>query len=276
MKFLSISHKNLKKTLNSAAFTLAEVLIVVGIIGIIAEFTVPNLVADYNKQVYSTLLKKAYLTFQTGMKTYMADEGVSELGFTEIFDMNTDFTNSDYQDKLDETMRKYFAVQKSCKYGDSSCTISHYRYLKRATKSNMEEFKDTGYNFCTNDGICYALNFLHPVSGARFPCASNPAKIGKIKGRCGTLQVDINGPKAPNVYGRDLHLNFALAPDGNLYSDFGMDSMIYASGDDWRSATSYWENLTYLCGSAHDPNLPSNTIGQCLPRLMDNGWVMDY
>ena len=40
------------------AFTLAEVLIVIGIIGIIAETTIPTLIDNTNKQVAVTQIKK--------------------------------------------------------------------------------------------------------------------------------------------------------------------------------------------------------------------------
>ncbi len=39
-------------------FTLAEVLITLGIIGVIAALTLPNLIANYQKKVWATQLKK--------------------------------------------------------------------------------------------------------------------------------------------------------------------------------------------------------------------------
>ena len=41
------------------AFTLAEVLITLGIIGVVAALTIPTLIQKYEKQVYITQLKKA-------------------------------------------------------------------------------------------------------------------------------------------------------------------------------------------------------------------------
>lgn len=45
------------------AFTLAEVLIVLVTIGIIAAITIPNLINNYQKTQYVTKLKKAYANF---------------------------------------------------------------------------------------------------------------------------------------------------------------------------------------------------------------------
>ena len=44
------------------AFTLAEVLITLGIIGVVAALTLPTLIQNHQKQVYVTQLKKAYST----------------------------------------------------------------------------------------------------------------------------------------------------------------------------------------------------------------------
>ena len=46
--------------ISKAAFTLAEVLITLGIIGIVAALTMPALIANYQKQVTLNGLKKAY------------------------------------------------------------------------------------------------------------------------------------------------------------------------------------------------------------------------
>ena len=42
------------------AFTLSEVLITLGIIGLIAALTIPNLMGAYRKRVVETRLKKFY------------------------------------------------------------------------------------------------------------------------------------------------------------------------------------------------------------------------
>ena len=42
------------------AFTLAEVLITLGIIGVVAAMTMPNLIASHQKKVLETSFKKSY------------------------------------------------------------------------------------------------------------------------------------------------------------------------------------------------------------------------
>lgn len=47
-----------------SAFTLAEVLITLGIIGVVAAMTMPVLISNHNKSVVEARLSKAYNVFQ--------------------------------------------------------------------------------------------------------------------------------------------------------------------------------------------------------------------
>src|SRR5574344_1534418 len=67
------------------AFTLAEVLIVLGIIGIVAALTIPTLMMNAQKHEYVTGLKKFYSTWNNGFAQLLADEGVQELEDTSVF-----------------------------------------------------------------------------------------------------------------------------------------------------------------------------------------------
>lgn len=50
------------------AFTLAEVLITIGIIGIVAAMTIPTLISNYQKQIVETNLQETYSIMQQVMK----------------------------------------------------------------------------------------------------------------------------------------------------------------------------------------------------------------
>lgn len=68
---------NFKKTLigTLAGFTLAEVLITIGIIGIVAEITIPELTANFQKQKTVTRLKDAYSTLYQAIRFSEIDNG---------------------------------------------------------------------------------------------------------------------------------------------------------------------------------------------------------
>ncbi len=57
------------------AFTLAEVLITLGVIGIVAALTIPVLIANHRKQVVITRMRKFYTTINQAIKLSEADNG---------------------------------------------------------------------------------------------------------------------------------------------------------------------------------------------------------
>jgi prepilin-type N-terminal cleavage/methylation domain-containing protein len=62
------------KKLFNPAFTLAEVLITLGIIGVVAAMTIPTLMAKINERQTVTRLKKAYSTLSNAMRILEHDE----------------------------------------------------------------------------------------------------------------------------------------------------------------------------------------------------------
>lgn len=80
---------------NKNAFTLAEVLITLGIIGIVATFTLPMVITNYQKQTTATSVKKAYGELNQIIQMAEADYG--------------DPVNWDYYgvDELDKWVQKY-------------------------------------------------------------------------------------------------------------------------------------------------------------------------
>jgi prepilin-type N-terminal cleavage/methylation domain-containing protein len=59
-------------------FTLAEVLITLGIIGVVAALTIPGLVANYQKKVLETRIKKFYSTIQQAGRMKEAEDGAMD------------------------------------------------------------------------------------------------------------------------------------------------------------------------------------------------------
>lgn len=64
------------KILKNRAFTLAEVLITLGIIGVVAAITLPNLMTAYKARVLRSQFMKSYSLIQQAYKMMEAD-GVS-------------------------------------------------------------------------------------------------------------------------------------------------------------------------------------------------------
>ncbi|MCI1273128.1 MAG: type II secretion system GspH family protein [Clostridiaceae bacterium] len=179
-----------------SAFTLAEVLITLGIIGVVAALTMPSLIANYRKQVIITQLKKTYSTLSQAMLfTVQADGDYSSLTFSDG-DMNS--TISWYEDNL----KPHLQVIKSC-YNESGCWHSsgYTRFLNGAIADYDNGTKGIGtaiITFVTNDGIMQCLDgFTQADIATRFKVnIMNDSGLG--------VYVDINGNKLPNVIGQDI------------------------------------------------------------------------
>src|SRR5574344_457712 len=65
-------------------FTLAEVLIALAVVGIIAGITIPALVNRYNDKAFKTMYKKERLTLLSALDIYMTDSGKTSLRSTQI------------------------------------------------------------------------------------------------------------------------------------------------------------------------------------------------
>ena len=77
------SHFSLRK----AAFTLAEVLVTLGIIGVVSAMTVPTLMQNYQRQSYVTQLHKVYNELSQALLRYQTDRNainLAEAGLTSI------------------------------------------------------------------------------------------------------------------------------------------------------------------------------------------------
>ena len=74
------SHKEIPNRVRNdkkvkAAFTLAEVLITLGIIGVVAAMTIPTLISNYQKKITVTKLKQTYSILSQALKMAQAEHG---------------------------------------------------------------------------------------------------------------------------------------------------------------------------------------------------------
>jgi type II secretory pathway pseudopilin PulG len=75
--------KKIKTSRKNAAFTLAETLITIGIIGVVAAMTIPTLIHKYRENIVATKLEKTYAEFQQVVKLSEAEnDDISGWDFT--------------------------------------------------------------------------------------------------------------------------------------------------------------------------------------------------
>ena len=174
------------------AFTLAEVLVTLGIIGIIAALTMPALITKYQKKQTVAQLKKSYSVISQALVSSQAENGsIEEWDLSNIGQMDTGAPNESYRDALTRVVNKYFVpyfeLVENCGLSCNSQKDIKRLELNRTRECywNTKEF----YVIYLKDGSIIA--FSMDVSGA------------------GVYQyiyinVDINGNAKPNVYGRDI------------------------------------------------------------------------
>ena len=203
---------NLSSTL---AFTLAEVLITLGVIGIIAALTLPSLIAKYQDEVLVNATKKAYSIIQNALIDAQADGGV--LGDnTFLFDVTQN--NVD----LAKRFQKYFNGAIFCENRNSNGCSKYYDIkYKYATKqivngSTAGEFLNYPKLILT-DGTVLSLRQQQSCLNVWYSCErddkgnckkdehGNDIMKPGSDDACGYIYFDVNGLKGPNQYGRDSY-----------------------------------------------------------------------
>ena len=164
------------------AFTLAEVLITLGIIGVVAAITMPPLVKNYKKHVISNQLKKAYNTIQNGIRLSELDNGyMSEWPASLNVNMN-EYYNTYW--------KPYFSGislcrnMRTCGYSENY-NVNGYRKQWSGALWQIETSKSR-LLFRLGDGVVVFL----PRDSSGYLSS--------------TLYVDVNGPKLPNTLNLDV------------------------------------------------------------------------
>lgn len=246
------------------SFTLSEILLTIGILGVVAMLTVPQLVIKKEKIQYMTYLKNFYTNFSSGMKKNMVKNGCMDLDCVGIF---KDTSNSSaWNNQIDDFIRKSFIVVKSCKKGDNSCKIDGYKTLGGGSKGS---YFDNLYSYETLDGMNVAIESKGCVYNG------HPDKVSKLKGVCAVIYVDTNGKKLPNTLGKDMWF-FVLANDGTLFPYGDGEYAKYVDGNGWKSSASYWQNTLTMC-SRFSEGAVATTVGDgCGARVMEENWSINY
>ena len=176
------------------AFTLAEVLITLGIIGVVAAMTMPTLIANYQKTVTVNRLKKAYSVMSNAFVTSQDENG----------DMNTWGMNNigsvedGYENVIPNFLQNYII-----KYLDVSieCGLSCQR------QKDIKRYRLNGQNWSWYSPYAYVI-YLKDGTIVSF-VVDNDSKVWRIV----RVYVDINGDARPNVCGKDI-FTFKLDTDG--------------------------------------------------------------
>lgn len=188
--------------LKFTAFTLAEVLITLGIIGVVAALTIPTLINNSDKQEFLSRFKENYSIFSQ-ITTQLNNEcGGSVTGCL----ATPNAGNDDTQTRFDflNLYKAKLSVAKDCTNGTTKgCFINAYYKNLNGTDSAMNF--EAGY--WTGDARIQLTNGVSV--GARW-ITNAPGII-----------IDVNGPKGPNQFGKDFFY-FIFNPNTKTFQpDYG-------------------------------------------------------
>lgn len=185
-------------------FTLAEVLITLGIIGVVAAMTIPTLLNKTNDAELKTKWKKEYSVMSQAALQLANDNGGSLIGV-----LNNSATSNNTRDAFEP----YLHYIKECDAGSSfgNCWEGSAKGLNGNVIADASNWNDQA-GLILSDGASISFQGATPTwaSCSVDVGSGNPLLI------CGYVPVDVNGPKkGPNVVGKDI-FSFWILPNGTI------------------------------------------------------------
>lgn len=190
------------------AFTLAEVLITLAIIGVVAAITIPSVMQSTQNAETIAKVKKAYATFSLAFQKAELDNGpVVDWGWTGA-DSDTGANNAL------TILAPYLNLTKKCGTSTGCFPNVSYKFLNNAFDGNIDSSNIYDKNQF-NDGTLMAIRVYSA------DCSSIKGTSLPLSNVCASFRVDVNGSKSPNQWGYDLFLfyitKYGVFPAG-MYS----------------------------------------------------------
>lgn len=231
------------KKFSEKAFTLAETLLVLGIIGVVAALTLPSLTNDTNNKDKVVKLKKAYSVLEASYGRMTGNYGILD----EWSEIDTE--------TISKRMTASMQLSKNCEMkADDSCFAEGAKIEGIGGITNVKStdvakvMTADGYSFAflieqTDDKDCNL-----DITGDD---SSMPASLKKV---CGVVMVDVTGAgRSKSVQGKDLFEFYitkeGIYPVGTENDDFFKweeDCMNTKGGSACTAWAIYNGNLDYL------------------------------
>ena len=199
------------------AFTLAEVLITLGIIGVVAAMTMPSIINIYKQKVFNNQFRKVYNTLSNAHVSAKYEWGTNPLCYYNTGGLDTpDFNDCN---AFSQIFLKQLNIAKSCGSDamQKGC-IPRYKGIDEIKKENNPDMGDdeilesiTGCTNMTYSTLKKYTAYILQDGTIIMPAVGN----GNERIAVNTI-VDINGMKGPNKWGHDVFY-FYIYFDGKKY-----------------------------------------------------------
>ena len=229
--------------MRKSGFTLAEVLITLGIIGVVAALTIPGLIATYQKKQTVTRLKKAYSIVQQAIRLSQDENG-------EVDSWDTNLYGSPF-------FHKYIAnyVKFQNEYTSDELKTKAPRILLNGNAYTGTTYtRATSSHFTLLDGSMISMNL------------DSATEKGLWVG------IDVNGLGKPNQIGKDTFLFFFSAQYGlRPLGEIGTPTS-------WSYGKVYSRKTVGPKGTSAHACATGKSGYWCAALIMQDGWQMaqDY
>lgn len=221
-------------------FTLAEVLIVLATIGVVAALTIPTFVSSSRNQANAAKLSALMSDLENAFTVMITQEDIEDFGEWDSIDEVTNRLPNYFKvDSAEKKMEDYYG--------------SVEPFLRLDDEVGMGAFE---YTFLSKNG-----------SLIMFDGEDSSYQLNNGTGSLGRVAIDVNGIERPNRYGRDVFL-FRLGNDGHLYAFGSANASQLESGkrdDVWDGDSSEYQCLN-----------DSNMTEGCTARLIENNFRIDF
>lgn len=189
------------------AFTLTEVLIAIVIVGVISGLVLPIIMTKYQENVLNHAYNREVQAIASAVDSLVVTENKSTFFETSMY---SESEPENYDDTAGKFLKKYMRTAKYCGSSNGKCFANTYYQYQNKDKTTYEP---------EYTGACAALKNGMSI------CIKPQIGTNAISGI-----IDLNGPKGPNVYGRDLR-NFIINTQFKMALDKTADG-IYAENSD--------------------------------------------
>ena len=185
------------------AFTLAETLIVMGIIGVVAALTIPNLNSSTADKEKVAKLNKIYSNLQDALGRAQAVYGPVDEWFQDVSSTNA----TKASDRFSERMMDFMKNTKDCGYNFTPCFAASYKNLDGTNSTFNSDGATRSYVMADGSTVGFYINT--PACNTSV-AVSNDSPESNI---CGFIYVDLDGAKGSATSGKD-HFRFYVTKSG--------------------------------------------------------------
>lgn len=200
------------------AFTLAEVLITLGIIGIVAAMTIPTLIANYKEKALESQFKKSYSLINQALMNASSTFGYIPKCYYAYGSFDVTATSECY--KLAQEFLASLKVSRTCedKAYEQGC-ISEYKgmddTLKEAHKDDEDYDEDYWQDYATRN--CNGFTASEILNNKTVYVLADGTIIFFYRNNSpNIIAFDVNGMSGPNKWGYDIFA-MRLRSDGNRF-----------------------------------------------------------